>query len=45
MPEEKKEKIVGKCEGCGAPLTAYVVSNGKRFCGDPCVEEFLTKKK
>jgi len=47
MPEEKKTKSVGKCEGCGKALEAYVVANGKMFCSDKCVQDTLVggKKK
>ena len=45
MPEEKKEKTVGKCKGCGATLTAYVVSNGEMFCSDVCIADSLKPKK
>lgn len=31
------------CENCGGPLTSFVVSNGRRFCSDNCMYEYLSK--
>jgi hypothetical protein len=32
------------CENCGKPLTAFVVGDGKKFCADTCLNEYLSKK-
>jgi len=42
--EEVNETIkTDGCPNCGGPTIAYVVANGKRFCSDKCVGEYLNK--
>lgn len=39
-PIEETGETGEVCTQCRKPLTAFVASNGKRFCSDACVRAF-----